>query len=424
MSQKSPRTSDTPQFRYIARLLSVLACAWAVVLAEARTLLGGEAPEPVVARIAMRLTKGDQVVDEIAKGELLSVLEEREDAYLVRTVSGQRGLVAKTDALKIAESVEIYDELIESSPEEGRLYTLRASAWWARGDEQRALADFDKAIEVGYRRPHAYSSRGLFHAMLGNYEKAIADYNMAIEQGAKDASPYINRAAVYMSQQKHDLAVKDYTKAATMEPQNPGIFQQRAVAWKLAGRFDMAIADFGKVIELDPKSVAAWMGRGFVWFQKREYQKAIDDFSTAIELAPNLAQAHNNRGYNRQMLDDYENALADYNQAIRLAPDYALAYQNKAWLLASCDDPRIRNAQEAIQAATTACKLTDYEDLGAVKALAAGFAEAGEFDKAIGWQEKVVEGAPEEERAFERETLEKYKANRPFRLSEARGNEN
>jgi tetratricopeptide (TPR) repeat protein len=249
---------------------------------------------------------------------------------------------------------------------------------------------------------------------------------MAIEQGAKDASPYINRAAVYMAQKKYDLAVKDYTKAATIDPQNPGICQQRAVAWKLAGRFDKAVEDFGKAIELDPKNVGAWMGRGFVWFQEREYQKAIDDFSKAIELAPNLAQAHNNRGYNRQMLDDYENALADYNQAIRLAPEYALAYQNKAWLLASCDDPKIRNAKEAVEAATTACKLTDYKDLGAVKALAAAFAEAGEFDKAIGWQEKVVQGVleeDEEEQAIERETLEKYKANRPFRLSEARDDE-
>jgi tetratricopeptide (TPR) repeat protein len=108
------------------------------------------------------------------------------------------------------------------------------------------------------------------------------------------------------------------------------------------------------------------MGRGFMWFQQQEYKKAVDDFSAAIKLAPELAQAHNNRGYNRQMLDDYQNALVDYNEAIRLAPEYALAHQNKAWLLAACDDPKIRNAQQAIEAATTACKLTDYKDLARI----------------------------------------------------------
>ena len=381
-------------------------------------LMGQDFQDPYVARVQMRFTVGDEVVDEIDKGDLLSVLEEREDGYVVSTFNGKRGLVNKVDVLRIAEAVEVYDELIEASPKEGRLYTLRASAWWARGDVQKALADFDKAIEVGYREPHAYASRGLFHAALGNYEKALADYDMAIERGAEDASPHINRAAVFMTQQKFDQAAEDYSKAIEIAPESSSIYQQRAVAWKLAGQFDKAAIDFGKAIELDPKSVAAWMGRGFMWFQQQDYRKAVDDFSAAIEIAPKLAQAHNNRGYNRQMLGEYKQALVDYDRAIELAPEYALAYQNKAWLLASGDDPGLRDGEKAVEAAIAACKLTGYKDLGAIRALAAGFAEAGDFEKAIGWQEKVIQSSPEDQQALERETLEAYKAKRPFRLKE------
>lgn len=397
-------------------MVCVLLCA--TLFARPHWLVAQEFAEPFVARVQMRFTVGDQVVDEIAKGDLLTVLEERDDGYVVSTFSGKRGLVNKVDVLKVAEAVEVYDELIEANPKEGRLHTLRASAWWARGDEQKALADFDKAIEVGYREPHAYASRGLFHAALGHYEKALADYDMAIKQGANDASPYVNRAAVFMTQQKFDQAVKDYTKAIEIEPKNSSIFQQRAVAWKLGERFDKAAADFSKAIELDRKNVLAWMGRGFMWFQQQEYQKAVDDFTAAIEIAPKLAQAYNNRGYNRQMLGEHKAALADYDRAIELVPEYSLAHQNKAWLLASGDDPELRNGQAAIEAATTACKLTDYKDLGAVRALAAGFAEAGDFEKAVGWQEKVIELAPKDQQATERETLEGYRANRPFRLAE------
>ena len=72
------------------------------------------------------------------------------------------------------------------------------------------MGDFDKAIQAGYKEPHAYSSRGLFHASLGNYDKALADYDMAIEQGADDASPHINRAAVFMTQQKYKQAIENH----------------------------------------------------------------------------------------------------------------------------------------------------------------------------------------------------------------------
>ncbi len=374
--------------------------------------------EPVVARTQMRFAVGDKEIDRIDKGDLLTVLDERPKEYLVSTFRGTRGLVEKTDVVKLAEAVEIYSELIEAKPEEGRLYTLRASAWWARGDEKRALADFDKAIEAGFRAPHAYSSRGLFHAALGNHEKAVADFTQAIELGAEDATPYINRAAVYMTRQEFDLAVKDYTQAINIQPENAGLHQQRAVAWKLSGKLDDAAADFSRAIELEPKSVEALMGRGFVWFQRGEYQKAIDDFSAALELDPKLAPAYNNRGYNRQLLGDHKSALADYRQAILLAPEYSLAHQNLAWLLAASSDAELRDGRQAVEAATKACQLSDYQDPGAIKALAAALAEAGQYDKAIGWQEKVVEAVAEDRKPFERKVLKGFQAGQPYRLDD------
>jgi len=393
-----------------------LLLAWFAATALASSVLGQEYSEPVVARINMRFMVEGKVVDEIGTGDLLTVLEERGDSYLVMTLNGKRGLVKKVNALQLAESVEVYDALLKHDSRDGRLYTLRASAWWARGDEKQALADYDRAIQAGYKEPHAYSSRGLFHAALGNYDKAIADYNKAVELGAKGESTYINRAAVYMTQEKYDLAVKDYDQAIRINAKRPTTYEQRAVAWKLSGQLDKAIADFGQAIKLDPKYVPALMGRGFLWFQKGENAKAVADFSEVIKLEPKAALAYNNRGYNRQMLGDHKNALSDFEQAIQLEPKYGLAHQNMAWLLATADDAKIRNGKKAIQAATKACELDEYKNLGSLKALAAAFSEDGQFDKAIGWQEKVIELADDEQKPAERKLLEEYKAGKPFRL--------
>ena len=418
-----------------------ISCAWICLACFAMTFAASigmaQTPaEPVVARVEMKLSVKGEVVDVIAKGDLLTVLEDREDKYLIQTYNGVKGVVAKVNAVRVAESTKIYSELIQENSDQGRLYTLRASAWFALGDREKALADFNKAIELGYEEPHAFSSRGLFHAALGDFEKAIADHSLAIEKQTarvdsdgeeRDAVPYINRAAAYLAIGNLDAAINDYSVAIEIRPEDPVLYQQRAIAKKEAGQLDAAIADFTKTLSLEEDAIPALMGRGFVHFQKEEHEKAIADFSRTIELNPLAAVAFNNRGYNYQQLGKYQAALADYRKSVEISPDYALAFQNLAWLLALCEDESIRNTSEAVVAARKAAELSDFRNVSDLAALAAALASNGDFDEAIGWQEKVVESADETQREYTRKILERYKSGLPFdpdladKLNEASG---
>jgi tetratricopeptide (TPR) repeat protein len=396
-------------FSIFLRILGVLAVFLAV----------GETPaqevEPRVARIQMQLKFGDDVVDVIEPGELLTVVGEQEKGYVILTHPGRRGLVEKANAVKLSESVEIYDELIKKNPQEGRFFTQRASAWWARGERQRALADFDQAIQLGYAEPHAFTSRGMFHTAMGNMDAAVKDFGQAIEKDDKDEVPYINRAAVYLAQSKIDLSLADYGRAIELNPKKADNYQQRAVAYKMKGDLDSALRDFNKALELNPKHVPALMGRGYISYQQDKHQQAVADFAAVIELDPTSAAAYNNRGFNRQRLGDGTSALADYNRALELAPEYALAYQNKAWLLATSPMDGVRNGPDAIKAALVACELNKYKNSADMKALAAAYAETGQFELAIGWQEKVIQLSSADEKAPEEKVLEQYQDKVPYR---------
>lgn len=370
--------------------------------------------EPVVARVEMRLALGEELVDTIEKGDLLTVLEERKDDYVIQTHDGTRGAVEKSNAVRIAESGDIYSELIQLHPKEGRYFTLRASSWWALGMVERALKDFDKAIELGYTAAHAYSSRGLFHAATGNFEAAIEDYNQALKIDPDDTAPLINRAAVYMSTKEFELAVKDYTKAMKGLKDPKSLLHQRAIALKAAGDLDAAAEDFQTIIKLDPRNFAAVMGRGYVRFQQMKHRAAIKDFSTAIRLNPKDAVAWNNRGYNLHQLGLYSEAIDDYDKAIELAPKYALALQNRAWLLATAEDDSVADSASAVASAKQACEVTNYESVGDLSALAAALAADGKFNEAVGWQEKVVELVTDAYKPFAQKLLARYQDERPF----------
>lgn len=370
--------------------------------------------EPMVARVELRLTIGEKEVDLIEKGDLLTVLEERPNSFLIRTFRGVRGGIEKSNLVTLAESVETYDEIIRDQPKIGRYYTLRAGAHWARGNAEKALSDFDEAIKLGYDTANAFASRALFLTSSHEYEKAIADFSKAIEKGDKSESIYINRAAAYLQMNLVDEAITDYTAAIQLNNKNAGVLQQRATAYKVKGELDNAIEDFNNAVVLSPNFIPAIMGRGYVYFQKGDHSKAIQDFSKVIELNGRAAVAFNNRGYNYQQVGKHVEALADYKKAIELTPEYALAHQNLGWLLAICKDESLRDPGAAIAAATKACELNEYNDLSDMAALAASHASAKQFAIAIGLQEKIVERAPPAQKPLAEKLLELYKNEKPF----------
>jgi len=374
--------------------------------------------EPRVAKVQMRLNLNDEAIDVIEKGDLLTLVDERDDGFLIRTASGTKGLVAKVNAVSLADSTEIYSDLIAKNQKEGRLYTLRAGAWWAAGKSDEALADFDKAIELGYTAAHAYMSRGLFYAASKNYDKAIEDYARAIDKEPKDAAGLVNRAAAFLASNQLEKSEADYSKAISIQPKSPLLYQQRAVVRKAMAKVDEAIADFSQAIQLHgpetPQSITAWMSRGFLYFQLGKNEPAVEDFGHVIQLNSKATVAYNNRGYNLQQLGKSVDALADFDKSIELEPKYSLAHQNRAWLLATAENMSIRNAAAAVISATTACELNEYKDLSDMAALAAAHSANDEFDKAVGIQEKIVERAPPLQKKFAESILRLYINKKPF----------
>ena len=408
---------DPNDVRVFSRIPNCIRLGLAFLLANqvmSNAAWAAQPGQPVVARVEMRFATEDEVVDVISKGDLLTVVEDRGEDYVIVTHEGTRGAVDKVNAVELAESTDIYTELIEENPDEGRYHTLRASAWWALGKQDEAMDDFNAAIEKGYEQAHAYSSRGLFYAAQGDSDAAIKDYDKALEIDPEDVTPIINRAAVHMGQGEFKKAIADYTAALEVRDDSAPLLRQRAIAYKAAGQLENAVADFDRIVDKNPEDVAAVMGRGYIRFQQREYAAAASDFSAALELNEKDPVAWNNRGYNRYQLGKSKSALEDYDQAIKLAPNYALAHQNRAWLLGTAEDESLRDADEAVKAAEKACEINAYDNIGDLSALAAALAAQGEFKDAVGWQEKVVEVAPDDVKTFAEKMLTRYRNKQPY----------
>ncbi|HBE67872.1 MAG TPA: hypothetical protein DDW52_06960 [Planctomycetaceae bacterium] len=369
---------------------------------------------PVVAKMQLNLMKGEQILDTIHVGDLLTVLQQREDSLVIQTHSGHKGAVGFGNVAPLAKSSPVYDRLIARAPEDGRLYTLRAGAHYAAGEHEQALEDYDRAIELGYEEPHAYTSRGLFQAAMGRSAEALADFTKAIELDDDDAVALMNRASVYLATGKTDEAIEDYSTAIDLNPESSVLYNQRAVAHKVSGDYKAAIKDYDRALEINEQDVTSLLGRGFMRFQLAQHEEAIKDFTSVVELSPENAVALNNRGYNFQALGRESEAMEDFTKAIQLAPQYLLAIRNRAWLATLAKDIAVQDPAIAIETATAACEITEYKDFSDLLLLAAAHASASEFETAIGWQEKASRVADKQQLELSKKVLKLYQDEKPI----------
>jgi tetratricopeptide (TPR) repeat protein len=212
-----------------------------------------------------------------------------------------------------------------------------------------------------------------------------------------------------------ERAVDYFTRRIKDDPNDAVAFLHRGVVRRLRGEVDAAIKDLGEAVRLKP-SATAFNSRGIAWRTKGEYDKAIQDYGDAIRLDASYAPAFNNRGNAWRAKKEYAKAVQDYGEAIRLEPKDASALNNQAWLLATCPDEKYRDGKNAVELARRACELTAWKDLNYFDTLAAACAEAGQFEEAVRWQEKVlaepafVRGSGE----AARRRLELYQNKKPY----------
>lgn len=178
--------------------------------------------------------------------------------------------------------------LIESgnlkNPVLALLYAVRGSEWsQSKEQHDRAIADFDQAIELDPRLAQAHYGRGDAYRAKGDTKRAIADYDKAIGLSPKLSYAYIGRGLAH---------------------------------WQIAD-LGRAIADFDKAIALRPRVASVYFHRGNVHRVRNDNRRALADYDQAIRLNPNLEAAYINRGLVHLRLGQYERAIADYNVGLR-----------------------------------------------------------------------------------------------------------
>lgn len=251
--------------------------------------------------------------------------------------------------------LEAVTRQIERHPDDAALYVQRAELHQA-GDRWEAMkADLDRALAIDPRNAWALALRGLAAGVAQDYPRALADLDASVAIEPRSAFALGLRGNILMHLGRFDEAVDAFTRSIAEKPL-PQVF------------FD----------------------RGFVHEIKGDLQRAIADYTDASRLDPDLVEAVCARGQACQQTGDFRAAVKDFDRCRRRKPDDPRPTLALAWLLSTCPDVAIRDGRKALLLAGELCDQATCQTPEPLSALAAAYAELGEFDKAQTLQERAV----------------------------------
>jgi serine/threonine protein kinase len=187
-----------------------------------------------------------------------------------------------------------------------------------KGDNQAALNDLNKAINLVPSYEPAYYSRGIIRFRLGDYSGAIADYSQVIKLNPEDAGAYVNRCSSYRKLSDFSAAIADCSDAIKLNPNYADAYVNRCLAWISLGDTIQALPDCNQAIKLAPNSAEAYYGQGLTYSALGDPPSAIASFTEAIDRNPDLAAAYYYRGLARVELNHQNNAIGDLQKAAEL----------------------------------------------------------------------------------------------------------
>jgi len=292
--------------------------------------------------------------------------------------------IALDGAGKTREAIEQYEAALRLDPSTHVVDLYYGEALLKTGREREATNYFASALADNPASDQAHKDMGLALLVLGNVDGAVAELAEAVRLNASNAAAHTGLGSALSAQGKSDEALKCFNDALEIDPKFAAAYCSRGQEYLNRGSIPEAVSSLEQAVQADPKYVAAHILLGQVYSIQHEPGKAILEYRTALSLRPDLPEVMN----------------------------------NLAWLLATTTDARSRDGGEAVKLAEGACEQTSWQKTFMIGTLAAAYAEAGDFDKAVQTAQKACDlaSARGEKELLQRnqELLAQYKNHQPY----------
>lgn len=258
--------------------------------------------------------------------------------------------------------------LNQAEAELGRAVEIDGSLWEAwhnlgalhydRGDDDRAVEAFDRALAVNPAHLPSQLGRAEAHRRAGRTDQARADYEQAVARSADDspvkrnatarlasllrearayddalavirdtlrtagasAKVYVELGMLYMAQGRDELAALVLGKAAELDAKEPSIYNASALLALSRGRSQEAFEQFDRATALDPSYLDARFNKASVLMDAGDYGRAKEELASVVAQNPDDLSARVALGVAHRGMGEYDQAKKLWERVAQDAP--------------------------------------------------------------------------------------------------------
>jgi tetratricopeptide (TPR) repeat protein len=254
------------------------------------------------------------------------------------------------------DSVTLWTHVLEVAPDNSLAQYNLGIEFEKRRNPELAAEHYAAALAIDPKHPGAHTNLGVILADLGYLDEAIRQYRAALKTAPDYAEAHNNLGTALAREQKYDEAIEHLQAAVAIRP------------------------DYAN----------AYQNLGFAYLHRESWTDAVAALSRSVGLQPDNVQSHCWLGLALGESGEVEASSAQYQVASRLDANWVNSASRTAWLVATDPDPRRRNGRTALLFAKAACQANGYQDRKCLDALAAAYAECGDFDRAASAARKAL----------------------------------
>lgn len=302
----------------------------------------------------------------------------------------------------LSESKRLLLKAVEQNPDNREIHSLLASVYARLGEMDNAHLEREQLNLLPERVP-------------------IPDqYIDQLEAEGVSAYWFGQHGRRYLDQGNYPAALEAFQMELRIKP-SADAHNSLGMTYQYLGQHPTAAQHFREAILQKPEYAEAYNNLAITLYSLEKIQSAMDSLNRAIVIKPKYSEPYLNLGTFELIAGHTEAAMKIFDIAMQTA-DYDIRIAGRlAWILATSSKSDLRDGKKAIELAESVCMKTGYRQPEYLDILAAAYAEAGYFKKAVEIAQQGLQSAElEKKQQLFRQIqfrLGMYKKNKPFRDS-------
>ncbi len=239
--------------------------------------------------------------------------------------------------------------------------------------------------------PHLEYSVGWALHQQGRIDEAIERYRRALGLDPKFVQAEYGLCDALLETGRPEEAVERLTARLAADPKDPEACAKLAAALTATGRITEALAHCEAFLRLKPDDAGMHLRCADLAVRQGLAAPAMHHFEQAIRIEPAMAVAHFRKGLLLINLGQFTAGIASLREAQRFEPRQAVYARALAWQLATHPQAPAAERAAALSFALHANDVSGGENPRVLDALAAAYAAAGQFDRAVTTAQQAIE---------------------------------